>query len=298
MLNNIPHLGEILSVLCAMVWATAVILFKKSGEKVTPLGLNLYKNVLALSLFALTSLILGITLFPPVTWQDHLLVFTSGFLGIAIADTFFLKTLNLLGAELTAIISCMNSPLIIVLSVLLLGERMRGYQLFGVVLIILAVVTVSQKKGRNNISRQELFRGIALSALYLVSGALGVVIFKPLLDELPFLWIIQMRLLAGCLGTGIFLLFLPDRQKIMKSLLKVENWRYMLPASFLGAYLSMVIWIGGMKYTQASVASALNQTTNVFVFLLAVLFLKEPVNLIRVVAIVLAFAGALLVTFG
>jgi drug/metabolite transporter (DMT)-like permease len=298
MLNNIPHVGEILSVLCAMVWATAVILFKKSGEKATPLGLNFYKNVLALSLFALTSLILGITLFPPVTWQDHILVLTSGLLGIAIADTFFLKSLNLLGAELTAIISCMNSPLIIVLSLLLLGERMRGYQLFGVVLIILAVVTVSQKKGRNNISRQELLRGIALSAIYLVSGALGVVIFKPLLDELPFLWIIEMRLLAGCLGTGIYLLFLPDRQKIIKSLITVENWRYMLPASFLGAYLSMVIWIGGMKYTQASVATALNQTTNVFVFLLAVLFLKEPVNLIRVIAIVLAFAGALLVTFG
>jgi len=298
MLNNTPHLGEILSVLCAMVWATAVILFKKSGEKITPLGLNLYKNVLALALFILTSMALGIILIPKVALQDQCLVFASGLLGIAISDTYLFKTLNLLGAELTAIISCLVSPLIIILSFFFLGEMMRGSQLFGVFLIILAVVVVTRRQGRISIPRHDLFRGIGFGMLCIFSSAIGVVLFKPLLNRAPFLWIIEMRLVAGGLGTGIFLLFLPDKQRIMKSLLTVGNWCYMLPASFLGAYLSMVIWIGGMKYTQASIASALNQTTNVFVFLLAVLFLKEPVNLIRVVAIVLAFAGALLVTFG
>lgn len=72
----------------------------------------------------------------------------------------------------------------------------------------------------------------------------------------------------------------------------------MLPGSFLGAYLSMVIWMGGMKYTQASIASALNQTSNVFIFILAALLLKEPVNLIRMIAIILAFAGVVIVTLG
>lgn len=298
MLPPIPHLGEILSFLCAIVWAVAVILFKKSGEKITPLGLNLYKNVLALTLFILTSLVLGITLTPKVSLQDQCLILTSGLLGIAISDTFLFKTLNLLGAELTAIISCLVSPLIIILSFFFLGEMMRGSQLFGVFLIILAVVVVTRRQGRISIPRHDLFRGIGLGMLCIISSAIGVVLFKPLLDRVPFLWIIEMRLVAGALGTGVFMLFLPERRTIIKSIFSASNWHYMLPASFLGAYLSMVIWIGGMKYTQASIASALNQTTNVFVFLLAVLFLKEPVNLIRVVAIVLAFAGVLLVTFG
>jgi drug/metabolite transporter (DMT)-like permease len=298
MLSNIPHLGEILSFLCAIVWATAVILFKKSGEKITPLGLNLYKNILALTLFILTSLVLGMTLTPKVALLDQCLVLTSGLLGIAISDTFLFKTLNLLGAELTAIISCLVSPLIIILSFFFLGEMMRGYQLLGALLIILAVVVVTRRQGRISIPRHDLFRGIGFGMLCIISSAIGVVLFKPLLDRVPFLWIIEMRLAAGALGAGVFMLFLPERRTIIKSIISASNWHYMLPASFLGAYLSMVIWIGGMKYTQASVATALNQTTNVFVFLLAVLFLKEPVNLIRVIAIVLAFAGALLVTFG
>jgi drug/metabolite transporter (DMT)-like permease len=60
----------------------------------------------------------------------------------------------------------------------------------------------------------------------------------------------------------------------------------------------MLVWLAGMKYTQVSIASALNQTSNVFVFILAAMLLKEPVNLIRIVAIILGFAGAVIVSFG
>ncbi|MGB8656752.1 MAG: DMT family transporter [Candidatus Zixiibacteriota bacterium] len=298
MLPHLAHVGELLSFLCAIVWAMAVILFKKSGEKVPPLSLNLFKNVLSLALFALTSLALGITLLPKATLRDHFLVLTSGFLGIALSDTFFFKTLNLLGAELTSIVACLNSPFIIGLSVLFLGERMSEFQLLGVFLIVLAVVTVSQKEGRKNISRRDLLRGIFFGLLYLVSGTIGVVMFKPLLGHSSFLWVIEMRLLAGCLGTGAFLLLLRERRTILEPMLSAGNLRYMLPGSFLGAYLATVIWVGGLKYTQASTASALNQTSSIFVFILAAILLREPVNLVRIIAIILAFAGVVIVSFG
>lgn len=298
MLLHPPHLGEILSFLCAIVWASAVILFKKSGERVPPLGLNLFKNILALALFVLTSLVFGVALAPKILLQDYSLALASGLLGIALADTLFFKSLNLLGAELTSIVSCLNSPFIIGLSMFFLGERMSEFRLLGVVLIILAVVMVSRKEGRKNVSRRDLFRGVAFLVLSIASSAVGIVLFKPLLDHSPFLWVVQMRLLAGGLGLGIFLLFLPQRRNLVGPILSTRNWQYMLPGSFLGAYLAMVIWMGGMKYTQASIASALNQTSNIFVFILAAILLKEPVNAVRIIAIILAFAGAVIVSFG
>jgi len=60
----------------------------------------------------------------------------------------------------------------------------------------------------------------------------------------------------------------------------------------------MVLWLAGMKYTLASIASALNQTSNIFVFTFAALLLREPINLQRVIGILLGVSGALLVTFG
>ena len=65
----------------------------------------------------------------------------------------------------------------------------------------------------------------------------------------------------------------------------------------VGGYLAMMLWLGGMKYTQASVAAALNQTTNVFLFILAGWVLKEAITRQRAVGIVLGVGGAFLVTF-
>jgi drug/metabolite transporter (DMT)-like permease len=59
----------------------------------------------------------------------------------------------------------------------------------------------------------------------------------------------------------------------------------------------MVIWIAGIKHTQASIASALNQTSTIFIFIFAGLILKEPITVRRAFGIILAFTGAFLVSF-
>jgi len=297
MLLDLPYLGKILSLSCAIIWATAVILFKKSGETVHPLGLNLFKNLLGLVLFLPTFMVLGERLIVGAPLKDYLLLMASGVIGIGLADTLFFKSLNLLGAGLSAIVNCLYSPFIIGLAVLFLSEGMSGLQLFGVFLIITAVFTVSQLKEKTHISRHDLILGILLGVLAMALMAIGIVMIKPLLDRSPLLWVIEVRLLAGCGILGIILWFYPGRQRIMASVLSVRNWRYMLPGSFVGAYLALVVWMGGMKYTEMSIASALNQTSNIFVFILAAIFLKEPVNFQRTAGIILAIVGVVMVAF-
>jgi drug/metabolite transporter (DMT)-like permease len=298
MLLNLPHLGEILALSCALLWAIAVILFRKSGETVSPSGLNLFKNTLALILFIPTSLILKVPLFPEISLGDYMIVMASGIIGLTISDTLFFRSLNLLGAELSAIVDCLYSPFIIGLSVLFLKERMSGLQILGVVLIISAVLGVSGIREKKYISKRDLGMGIFFGVLAMATMAVGIVMLKPVLNHTPLLWVTEARLLAGCAGLAVYILLNPRGKQILGSLIAVRNWQYMLPGSFLGAYLAMVIWLGGMKYTQASIASALNQTSNIFVFILAAIILKEPVTLIRILAIILAFSGVVLVYLG
>jgi len=54
-------------------------------------------------------------------------------------------------------------------------------------------------------------------------------------------------------------------------------------------------WVGGMKFTEVSRASLLNQLSTIFIFILATLILKERLTLRRVGAIALGFGGAILV---
>jgi drug/metabolite transporter (DMT)-like permease len=295
---TIPYLGEALSFFCALVWAFAVMCFKKSGETVHPIGLNFFKNSLATILFLPTLWIFGATLARKVPYTEYLMLIVSGALGIGIADTLFFMSLNRLGAGLSAIVDCLYSPFIVTLSYFWLGEVMNIWQIVGVAMIVSAVLTALQPKGREHLSRRDVILGAVLGVLAMGCMAVGIVMIKTLLERSPLLWSTQIRLFGGVLVLGPLILLHPERRKILVSTVSKKSWHYTLFGSLLGAYLAMVLWLGGFKYTQASNASALNQTSNIFVFIFAAIFLGEKINLQRAIGILVGVAGAFLVTFG
>ncbi len=298
MLASFPYLGETLALITAFIWAIAVILFKKSGETVHPIGLNLFKDVLAVVLLLPTIWLLGETLTPQVFYSDYILLLLSGAVGIGISDPFLFMCLNRLGAGLTAIIDCLYSPFIIGLSLLWLGEKLTLLQVIGAVMIISAILTATQKKGRGDVNSRDLFLGVLFGILAMLTVAVSIVAIKPLLERSPVLWVSEVRLIGGVIVLIIILIFHPKRRGIISSIYSMQSWGYTLSGSFVGAYLALILWLAGMKYTQASEAAALNQTSSIFIFILAAIFLKEPMNLQRTVGIVLAVLGAFLVMFG
>ena len=295
MISHIPYIGEILSLSTALVWAFSVIIFKKCGESIHPIGLNLFKNTLAGLLLVPTLLLFNVPFFPSLPGSDYLIIFVSGIIGISIGDTFFFMSLNRLGAGLSAIVDCLYSPFVILLAFLFLDENLSLVQLLGVVLIVSAVFFTSEKKTRANVTKRDLWIGIICGVLAMLSMAAGVVIVKPALDRVPLLWSITFRIYAGTAVLFLMLWLHPGHRTISRFHFSLKTWKYALIGSFFGAYVAVILWLAGMKYTDTSIASALNQTSNVFIFILAALLLREPINRQRVLAIIAAFIGVLLV---
>ncbi|UCG61454.1 MAG: DMT family transporter [Candidatus Zixiibacteriota bacterium] len=296
-ITTIPYLGQSLALITAIVWAIAVILFKKSGESVHPVALNLFKNLVAVALFLPTLWLYEKFIMWPAPWQDYLLLLASGALGIGIADTLFFHCLNRLGAGLTAIVDCFYSPFIIGLSMFWLGEVLSSLQVLGVVLIISAVLTATYEGRTDPLDRKNLIIGVTLGIISLALMALGIVMIKPLLNRSPLLWVTETRLVGGVAVLLLILAFNRRRKSILHSLRSSTGRVYTLTGSVIGGYLAMLLWLAGMKFTQVSTAAALNQTTNIFIFIFAAVFLKEKINLQRTVGIILAIIGAMLVTF-
>ncbi len=296
-LPSYPLSGEFLSLGSAFIWAIAILLFRVTGRTVHPLGLNLFKNALAVALFLLTIFVLGSPLFPKVPWQDYGLLALSGAIGLALSDTLFLYCLNLLGAGLTAIVDCLYSPFVILFSILFIGERMGLRQGCGVLLILLAILLISLKREEGMPARRNLILGIGLGALAMVTMAAGIVMIKPLLAHTSVLWASFVRMSAATLVLAAFVGFHPKRRVFCGPLAVLSNWRVMVPASILGAYISNLAWLAGMKLTRASVAAPLNQLSTIFVFILAAIFLKEKVTRRKMAAVVLATVGAFLVSW-
>ncbi len=298
MSTQIPYLGQAFALLAAVVWAFAVILFKKSGETVHPIALNFFKSILAMILLIPTIFLFGEPVRGLFSTNEYLLLLASGALGIGLADTFFFKSLNLLGAGLSAIVDCLYSPFIIGLSVLWLGETLNLLQVAGVMMIISAVLTIRKADDKGGISRHDLLWGIFWGVMAMGTMAVGIVMIKTLLNRSPLLWLTEVRVIGGVATLALVMLFHPGRREIVTPLLTSRGWIYLISSSFLGGYLAMIVWLAGMKFTMASIAAALNQTSNIFIFIFAAIFLKEPITPRRTAGIILGVIGAFMVTFG
>jgi len=296
-------IGQTAALLAAITWAVAVVLFKRSGERVPPIALNLYKNAVALILLGLT---LGLLIlvdpshglaevreFPP---GDFCILMASGVLGIAVADTLFFYALNLIGVGLISIVDCCYSPCVLALAWLLLSETISAPHYVGGALILLGIFIASGHRPPEGRTRGQLLAGIALAVLAISLMAFGVVIAKPILEKMAVIWSTTIRLAAGAIMLALFALIGPARQAHWSVFRPSAGWKAALPASILGTYFSLVFWIAGFKYTYASVAAVLNQTSVIFAIILAGIFLKEPFGKRKAAAVALALTGVAIVT--
>lgn len=298
-MSEIPRIGEAFALAAPICWALAVILFRKTGFRVGALALNLFKNVLGLALFGATLLFVSGPAAGAVGARDIALLLASGAIGIGISDLFFFMTLNRVGASLQAIVTTSYSPFIILLSFLFIGERMTPAQLAGVALILGAVVSVGWMRGSNGeVHPRALASGIAFGLLATSTQAVSIVMIKPVLGGYPLVWANAWRLVGGVAASLLLLPLFSGARTGLASLRNRSVWPVMVAATVMGTYVSLLFWLGGMKYTQASIAAALNQTSTLWTFVLAAWLLREPVTWKRIVGLVLGVGGVALVTFG
>ena len=293
---TIPHIGEVLSVLAALIWAVSVVLFRISGRELKPLALNFFKNIVAVVLLLATLLVARQSLFHDAPLLDYVLLALSGILGVAVADTLFFKSLNIVGAGLSQIVSLTYSPFVILFTFVFLGERLTIGDLAGATLILVGVLLTISRGSTSDVSAHDLRVGIGLATLSVALMALAVTLAKPVLDRSPVLWSTTIRLLAGVVALVLLTVVSPRRRYLWSTLRPSRSWKVAIPAAILGAYVAMIVWVAGMKYTQASTASILNQTSAVFVLPLAAILLHERVTLRKLAAVAMAVGGVALVT--
>ncbi len=291
-------MGELYSLGSAVVWALAIILLKRSMDQVSAFTLNLFRVVASCVFFGLTFAFMGQAPWRSAPPGDYALLLASGIIGIAVSDTLFHKGLDLLGAGLTAIVDCLYSPLVVALAFLVLDERIGVWQLAGMMLVVGGVLVAARVAPPPGATRRRLVVGFALGSLAMLTVALGIVIAKNVLERSPVLWATTVRQ-VGALGVMLpAALISPKRRVYLGALRPQAHWRHLVPGAFCGSYGALMLWIAGMKHTQAGAAAIINQSSTIFVLILAALLLKESFTRRKLLACGLAFAGILLVALG
>lgn len=291
----VSQVGEFFSVACAACWGLAVVLFRRSGETLPAFELNLFKNLLAAALMVPTIAVFHGFGPPGYSTGQWVIVIISGVIGIAIADTWYLRALNLMGASRTGVVAMLFSPFVILLSTMFLAETLRPMQYLGFVVVLAGVLLVTWRQNRQDVSARAVKLGTAFGIGSVALMAIGIVMVKPILEEHEFLWTVGVRLAAGAIGMLIFVSLGRGWGSMMLHFRAAQPWPMIITASLLGSYLSMILWLAGYKLTQASIASVLNETGAAFIVLFAWLMLGETMNARRLCGLILAFGGVFLV---
>ncbi len=287
-------LGEACAIGAALCWSTSLILFKRS-ENTSPLAMNLFKNVVAVALLLVTLAVLGKGFDLERPLADWVRLIVSGVLGIAVADTLIFVALQRLGPSLLAVVDCAYAPTLVCVSVLALGEKVSTAFVLGGVLVVAGVLAAVFEKPSGGRSAREVWVGATLGIVGILVMGLGVLLSKPIVERSDLVEVSLIRLLAGTVAQFAWIALVPSQRAALAVLKPSASWRTLLPASVLSAYLSMLLWLGGFKWTTASRASVLNQLTTVFTLVLARVFLKETLSKRRAFGASAAVGGTLVI---
>ncbi|HHO52706.1 MAG TPA: DMT family transporter [Deltaproteobacteria bacterium] len=289
-----PHAGEVCALLAPLCWAVAVIGFRHSD--LPAISMNLFKNTVALVLLTATMGLLGIGSPADRSAADWGILAVSGVLGLAVADTLLLEGLRRIGAARLALVDTTYAPMMVLLSWLFLGEQLTASFLLGATVVV-AGVAIATVDLRHAVARREpgLALGIAMALGAICGTGASVILVKPVLEGSNLIEVTWTRMLVGIGAQALWVTTSGGWRGAVIAFVPSARWRSLVPAAVMGTYVALVLWLGGFKWADASVAAVLNQLATVYILGLAWAVLGEPVGPRQVIGGLLAVVGATVV---
>ena len=147
---------ELAAVGSAACWARAGLLAAGPAGHLGALGFNRARQLFVASLLMAYAVVTGHwrELRPDVVWP----LLLSGFVGITLGDSLLFTCLNRLGPRRSGILFALNAPLAALLGWAILGERLSGTAVAGIVATVagvLCAIAFGKRKAQQQAGRQE-----------------------------------------------------------------------------------------------------------------------------------------------
>jgi drug/metabolite transporter (DMT)-like permease len=290
-------MGDLFALGSALANSFAVIFMRVAGYQIPPLSLNFFRVCVGVVLTVLTLLVLGEPLLVALPAVDYWRLIISAVLGIAVADTMIAASINRLGASLQALANCAYTPAITLVGFVMYGEMLNSWEIIGGLLVVSGVFVGAVMKPETT-SVKNLWMGIALAAGAHITMGVAILMVRDIYREVSLIWVSGFRLSIAALAIWVFAQIRYPRQlrsELLLGFVRPDMWRSLIPMAVLGPYVAMLCWIAGFKYLEAGRAAIYNQMATVFIILLAYFLLGEKITARKMLGVVLALIGAMVV---
>ena len=123
-------------------WTYACSIWRTQTNIYKPIELNFLKNVIAFIIFSPVILIFNYS----TDYKYYLILFLSGIIGIGLGDTFYLKSLNLIGTRKTLSIEALSPLIAAITGALFMDESLKTNAWLGILLVTGALIKIIRKK--------------------------------------------------------------------------------------------------------------------------------------------------------
>jgi drug/metabolite transporter (DMT)-like permease len=292
-----PFVGEAFSLGAAALWALAVTLFHPAIEVHGARAVNFLKCALAATLQSLTVCILGqASGWLDLTWTSFGWIAASGVIGLVLGDTALFTSVRTIGVHRTLLMQTTSPLFSALIAWFTIGEVPTSRQSIGGAVILAGIALVVSPRG--GVRWAVPTAGLAAAVIAAVSQAGGIVLAKAGMQTVPVLPASALRLAVAAIGMGLLAALGRRRGEIGVALRGPLLFRRVVPATFAGTYLAMFLFMGGIAFAPAAIASVLVGTVPIFSLLLDSVHRRRLPDTRSILGTLFAVAGVALLALG
>ena len=289
------YAGELAALGTACCWAIGSNLFAAAGQRMGSVVLNRLRITVAAFLLAITMIVVHGVPWP--TWATPLqigLLALSGIIGFVFGDTYYFRSLVILGAGRAALIASLAPVFTAALGIPILGERLGRTALLGMALTLggVAWVVATRQRTTSNHIEGSALTGVLAGVLGALGQAGGYVISKlALRDGLDPLSATSVRIGAAVIGVWVLAAFGRSVRRSLQALKNARATAFMAGGAFAGPFLGVILSLTALKHTQAGIAASITAIYPVLTLLLSNRFHDERLDAKILFGAVIAILG-------
>lgn len=289
-------LGELAAMGTSFCWAGGSILFAMAGRRIGSYNVNKLRIPIAVIFLTIALVVFHGTPFPTGI-NRHALIYLSlsGIVGLSIGDTFYFRSLVILGPRRGSLMMTLVPVMTAVIAYFMIDERLSLLAIAGIGVTLIGIAWVTtDKRDDGLIDRREgsKFVGVLMGIGGAFGQALGLVLakegmgkdFNPMSATL-------IRMIFAFIAIWVVAIFRGEVKRTLKALADRRCLAALSGAAFLGPTVGVSLSLLAVKHAQAGVAATLMSTFPVVIIPLTMIIYKERPSYRAVLGAIIAVAG-------
>ncbi|MBX3007179.1 MAG: DMT family transporter [Melioribacteraceae bacterium] len=289
----IPFLGEIASLVTAMLWAISSIAFTEASKRAGSLFVNVTRLIFAIIFLAITIPLAGISI--SISLNQFFYLALSGVVGLVFGDTYLFKAFQFIGARLSMLVMSLVPPISAFLAFMFLGESISFVALLGITITVSGIAMVILQRNEVPTSNYKIDKmGIFYAFLGAVGQAAGLILAKRAFDEgeLNGFFVGFVRI-----TTAFIILFpLAVMSRRYKNPIKVfledkKTMIYTTIGAIFGPFLGITFSMIAIENTKVGIASTIMASVPVIMLPIVYFYYKEKLSIFSIVGAFVTVIG-------